>query len=131
MSGEVDLSQIRGDWKFHMNYLQNAIERTLERQGQYWSRLGNNDDIDSNVKQQHALWEELKSGANDKGTISTTDGKMEAFIEACLASKSICDAYEDANNEDETVEEFAEACRQARSLCPDLEMMKNQRPDNM
>ena len=131
MSGEVDLSQIRGDWKFHMNYLQNAIERTLERQRKFWAELSNNDDIDANVKQQNALWEELKAGANDKGTISTTDGKMEEFIEACLASKSICDAYESANDEDAAVEEFAECCRQARSLCPDLEMMKDQRPDNM
>ena len=32
MSEGVDLSQIRGDWKFHMDYLQNAIEQTLKRQ---------------------------------------------------------------------------------------------------
>jgi len=128
MSGVVDLSQIRGDWKFHMDYLQNAIERTLERQGKYWGKLDNNDEIDANVKQTHSLWEELKASANDKGTISTTDGKMEEFISVCLASKPICDAYENANDADATVEEFAEACRQARSLCPDLEMMKEQRP---
>ena len=78
----------------------------------------------------NALWAELKAGANDKGTISTTDGKMEAFIEVCLASKELCDAYEDANAGNETVEEFCEAYRQARSMCPDLELMKGQRPDN-
>ena len=129
MSGEVDLSQIRGDWKFHIDYLQHAIERTLERQKQYWQKLGNNDEIDASVKQQQALWSDLKAGANDAGTISTTDGKLEEFIAACLASKPLCDAYEDANPDDQAVEEFCETCRQARSLCPDLEMMKEQRPD--
>ena len=128
--GEVDLSQIRGDWKFHIDYIQNAIEKTLIRQRKYWAELGDNADIDASVKQVSALWEELKSGANDQGTISTTDGKMEEFIEACLASKEICDAYETANEGNETIEEFCEATRQARSMCPDLELMKGQRPDN-
>ena len=28
----VDLSQIRGDWKFHIDYLTNAINWTMKRQ---------------------------------------------------------------------------------------------------
>jgi len=130
MSGEVDLSQIRGDWKFHIDYVQNAIDKTLARQQKYWAELGDNAEIDASVKQQNQLWADLHAGANDKGTISTTDGKLEEFIAVCLASKALCDAYEDANPDNANVEEFCEACRQARSMCPDLEMMKGQRPDN-
>jgi hypothetical protein len=127
MSEGVDLSKIRGDWKFHMDYLQNAIEQTLKRQQKYWQGLGDHADIDASVKQQHELWASLKAGANDKGTIPTTDGMMEEFIGACRGSKDLCDKYEDGNDS-EAVEEFAEACRQARALCDDLEMMKDQRP---
>lgn len=127
MSEGVDLSQIRGDWKFHMDYLQNAIEQTLKRQQKYWAELGDDPEIDASVKEQNALWTGLKANANDKGTISTTDGMMEEFIVACRESKGMCDAYQD-KNDGETAEEFAEACRQARALCDDLEMMKDQRP---
>lgn len=128
MSEGVDLSQIRGDWKFHMDYLQNAIEQTLKRQQKYWQGLGDHADIDASVTQQKELWVSLQAGANDKGTISTTDGTMEEFIGACRGCRALCDTYAD-KNESEAVEEFAEACRQARALCDDLEMMKEQRPD--
>jgi len=127
MSEGVDLSQIRGDWKFHMDYVQNAIEQTLTRQVKMWAGLGNDADIDASVKQQNQLWAALKAGANDKGTISTTDGGLEQFITACRTSKEICDAYQD-KDDSEAVEEFAESCRQARALCDDLEMMAEQRP---
>lgn len=127
MSEGVDLSQIRGDWKFHMDYLQNAIEQTLKRQQKYWAGLNNDAEIDAAVKKQNVLWTDLKANANDKGTISTTDGMMEEFIGACRGSREICDAYQD-KNDSEAVEEFAETCRQARALCDDLEMMKGQRP---
>ena len=79
------------------------------------------------MQAQNKLWSDLKAGANDKGTISTTDGVMEEFIAACRGSKAICDAYQD-KDDSETVEEFAEACRQARALCDDLVEMKGQRP---
>ena len=125
----VDLSQIRGDWKFHMDFLQNAVEQTLKREAKSWAALGGDATIDANVQAQQTLWTDLKAGANDAGTINTTDGKMEEFIVASLASKPICDAYEDGNGS-EAVEEFTEACRQARALCDDLEMMKGQRPDD-
>jgi len=127
MSEGVDLSQIRGDWKFHMDYVQNAIEQTLKRQVKVWAGLANDDGIDASVKQQNQLWADLKGGANDKGTIPTTDGVIEQFITACRGTKDICDAYQD-KDDSESVEEFTEACRQARALCDDLEMMKEQRP---
>ena len=65
MSEGVDLSQIRGDWKFHMDYVQNAIEQTLKRQVKVWAELGNDSDIDASVRQQNQLWTDLKAGAND------------------------------------------------------------------
>lgn len=129
MSQGVDLSQIRGDWKFHMDYVQNALEQTLKRQLTSWGELGDDADIAASVSQQNKLWADLKAGANDKGTVSTTDGTLEEFIVVCRASKELCDAYQD-RNESEAAEEFAEACRQARGLCDDFEMMKEQRPDD-
>lgn len=125
----VDLSQIRGDWKFHMDFLQNAVEQTLKREAKSWAVLGGDATIDANVQAQQTLWADLKTGANDAGTINTTDDKMEEFIVACRASKPLCDAYEDREST-EAVEEFAEASRQARALCDDLEMMQGERPDN-
>ncbi|MFQ5633960.1 MAG: hypothetical protein ACE5G3_01330 [Gammaproteobacteria bacterium] len=127
MSEGVDLSQIRGDWKFHMDYLQNAVVQTLKRQRQYWDELGGNDEIGTSVARQNELWAELLKGADNKGTIVTTDGMLEEFIGACRAGKEVCDTYQD-DNDGETVAEFAEACRQVRALCDDLEMMRDQRP---
>ena len=126
--GAVDFSQIRGDWKFHIDYLSNAIEQTLKRANKDWGQLGDDGDIDAAVKLVNERWEELKANANDKGTIPTTDGRLEAFIEAVNATKSLCDAYED-RNDSQQAEEFAEGCRQLRSFSPDLEMMRDQRPE--
>jgi hypothetical protein len=128
--GAVDLSQIRGDWKFHMDYLQNAIDRTMQRQVQRWGDLGDDEEIDNAVAEQSRIWGELIANANDKGTIPTADGRIEAFITACRGAKARCDAYED-KVDSVTVEEFSEAGRQVRALCDDLEMMKDQRPENL
>lgn len=127
--GNVDLSQIRGDWKFHIDYVQNAIDRTLERLAKTWAGLGNDSEVDAAVNQQIKLWSELKADVNDKGTIPTADVRLDTFIAACRDAKPLCDAYEE-RDESENVEEFAEACRQARAMCDDLEMMKGQRPDD-
>lgn len=128
--GAVDLSQIRGDWKFHMDYLQNAIDQTMKRQVQRWGDLGDDEEIDNAVAEQSRIWGELIANANDKGTIPTADGRIEAFITACRGAKARCDAYED-KVDSVTVEEFSEAGRQVRALCDDLEMMKDQRPENL
>ena len=126
----VDLSQIRGDWKFHMHYVQNALEQTLKREAKSWAALGGDADIDANVQAQQSLWTELKAGANEAGTINTTDGKAEKLMDACRASKPLCDAYEDRDSS-AGVGEFTETCRQARAMCDDLEMMQGQRPDTL
>ncbi len=102
----VDLSQIRGDRKFHMDYLTNAVTQTMKRQLKDWGELSagaNNAGIEEAMTRQKALWDELIANANDKGTIPTADSK---------------------------VDEFSEACRQTRALCDDLEMMRDQRPDD-
>ncbi len=127
---EVDLSQIRGDWKFHMDYVQNAVEQTLKRQLKYHQQLGADDDAEIGVAvgRQAGLWNDLKANANDQGTIPT-DSRLEQFISACREAKISCDAYQDSDDR-LVVEEFAEACRQIRALCDDLEMMLGQSPDN-
>jgi len=125
----VDLSQIRGDWKFHMDYLQNAIEQTMQRQEKYWSELGGDEEIDNAVAEQARIWGELIANANNNGTIPTADGRIDDFIAACRDAKGRCDAYE-GKADSASAEEFSEACRQVRALCDDLAMMKDQRPDD-
>ncbi|MAF84284.1 MAG: hypothetical protein QGH93_03145 [Gammaproteobacteria bacterium] len=127
--GGVDLSQIRGDWKFHIDYIQNAVDQTLKRQAKYWNELGNDADIGADVEQQVQIWADLNANANDKGTIPTADGLLEKFISSCRDARARCDAYQD-KGDSELVEEFTEACRQTRGLCDDLEMMIGQRPDD-
>ena len=126
----VDLSQIRGDWKFHMDYLTNAVTQTMKRQLKDWGELSagaNNAGIEQAMTRQQALWDELIANANDKGTIPTADSKVDEFIAACREAKPLCDEFQD-QNDSELVEEFSEACRQTRALCDDLEMMRDQRP---
>jgi hypothetical protein len=126
--GKVDLSQIRGDWKFHMDYVQNATDQTMKRQLKYWGELSNDAGIDADISQQARIWSDLNANANEKGTIPTTDGRLEEFISACRDAKSRSDTYQD-NGDSALVEEFSEACRQVRALCDDLEMMMEQRPE--
>ncbi len=128
--GGVDLSQIRGDWKFHMDYVQNAVDQTLKRQVKSWGELDDDAEIGASVGQQAQIWADLKANANDKGTISTSDGKLQEFIAASRGAKERCDAFQDQDDSSELVEEFAEACRQVRALCDDLEMMIGQRPED-
>ena len=128
----VDLSQIRGDWKFHMNYLTNAVTQTLKRQLKYWGELSAsaiNAGIEQAMTRQKVLWDELIANVNDKGTISTSDSKVDEFIAVCREAKSLCDEFQD-RNDSELADEFTEACRQTRGLCDDLEMMRDQRPDD-
>lgn len=129
-AGEV-LSQIRGDWKFHMDYLTNAITQTLKRQERLWRELDSSvrsPEVDEAVQQQQKLWSELIDGSDDAGTIPLTDNLLNEFIDACRSARPVCDGVLDESDSLQ-VEEFSEACRQARGLCDDLEMMREQRPD--
>jgi len=128
----VDLSQIRGDWKFHIDYLTNAVTQTMKRQMKCWGELSasvDNAGIEQAVARQKALWDELIANANDKGTIPTADSKVDAFVVVCREAKPLCDEFQDSDDS-ELVEEFTDACRQIRALCDDLEMMRDQRPDD-
>ena len=125
----VDLSQIRGDWKFHMNYVTNAVTQTLKRQDRLWRELDANvrsADIDEAVTLQQKLWGNLIDGRDSDGTIPLTGNLLREYIDACRSARPVCDGVLDKSDSLQ-VEEFAEACRQARGLCDDLEMMQEQR----
>jgi hypothetical protein len=69
---EVDFSQIRGDWFFHMNYLINALEQTQKRQAK--------------------LWRQVKAARNDNGALPVDqDHLMEDFIDAVRMTNSFMD----------------------------------------
>ena len=69
---EVDFSQIRGDWFFHMNYLINALEQTQKRQAK--------------------LWRQIKAARNDDGALPVDqDHLMEDFIDAVRMTNSFMD----------------------------------------
>lgn len=130
--GQVDLSQIRGDWYFHINYLTNAITQTLKRQKRVWEALDSNlrsPDVDEAVQQQQKLWQQLLDGSDEKGVIPLADQLLSDFIDACRSSRPVCDGILDKSDSVD-VEDFSEACRQARGLCDDLEMMRDQRPES-
>ena len=129
--GQVDLPQIRGDWKFHIDYLTNAITQTLKRQKLLWDGLDSSvrsPDVDEAVQQQQKLWGQLIEGSDSNGTIPLADQLLNEYIDACRSSRSVCDGILDKSDSPQ-VEDFSEACRQARALCDDLEMMRDQRPD--
>jgi len=133
---QVDLSQIRGDWTFHMNYVANAITQTLARA----VRLGKESEIgdaaiNDSLDRQVALWEELKASPTDKSPIPVGDSRVQEFIELSRNTKAPCDRLEEAEGlggsssiYDTALEQFTEACRQVRGLCDDLEMMREQAP---
>ena len=72
-AGEVqaDLSQIRGDWNFHMRYATNAIEQTVARLNK--------------------VWEEMKANAPTEGEVAVDTDLCEEFIEACRQTRGRTD----------------------------------------
>jgi hypothetical protein len=139
MEAQIDLSQIRGDWYFHMNYVINGINQTLKRALKLWDEV--KDEVDADevgrlVKQQADIWAQLASDLDDKDMIKTDSPLLQEFIDVCRSTKGPCDALEEAQGTggsssiyDTTLEQFTEACRQGRAFCDDLEMMREQRPD--
>lgn len=127
----VDLSQIRGDFYFHMNYLSNAITQTMKRQVSSWADLGvSHDELGQAVSREAEMWAEISSNLNDKGSVDIKSDKIPEFIELCRGTFPACDALVEAGDPaDLKLEEFTEAARQVRGLCDDLEMMREQSPD--
>jgi hypothetical protein len=69
---EVDFSQIRGDWFFHMNYLINALEQTQ--------------------KYQSKLWRQIKAARDADGVVPVAQDELLAeFIEAVRMTNSFMD----------------------------------------
>jgi hypothetical protein len=135
---QVDLSQIRGDWHFHINYLANAIDATIRRSLTLWDAVQGEADaehVGQLVKRQAEIWGQVTADRDSQGTIKTDGSLLDEFMEVCRSTKEPCDALEVAKGAggsssiyDTTLEQFTEACRQARGFCDDLEMMRDQRP---
>lgn len=129
----VDLSQIRGDWYFHMNYVSNAMTQTMKRQLSSWADLKtdvSDESIDQAVAREAEMWAEITSKVDAKGAIEIGSDLIPEFIKICRGTFPACDALVAAGDPaDQKLEEFTEAARQVRGLCDDLEMMREQKPD--
>jgi len=134
---QLDFSAIRGDWRFHMSYVSNAVNRTLARELKYWGQLGGKSpkkDLDDAVKRQADTWKAIMSNLDPKGSIRVEAAVINDFRGACRATREPCDAWvvqSGASPNLATVKELAEACRQLRGLCDDLELMREQKPKNI
>ncbi|UCG71460.1 MAG: hypothetical protein JSV45_09295 [Chromatiales bacterium] len=135
---QVDLSQIRGDWHFHLNYLTNAINQSLVRAQKMWREVKdevNDATIGKFVDQLGDSWARLEATGNDKDRIDITSPILNEFMDICTRSKAPCDAMEEAKGlagassiNDNPLEQFTEAMRQTRSFNDDLVMMRDQKP---
>lgn len=135
---QVDFSQIRGDWHFHLNYLANAVKQSLVRAQKMWSEVKgevNDAAIGELVDQLGETWSRLEGTATDKDRIDITSPILDEFMDVCTRSKAPCDAMEEAKGlagacsiNDNPLEQFAEAMRQTRSFNDDLVMMREQKP---
>lgn len=135
---QVDLSQIRGDWHFHLNYLTNAIKQSLVRAQKMWGDVKdevNDATIGKFVDQLGDSWARLEATGNDKDPIDITSPILNEFMDICTRSKAPCDAMEEAKGlagassiNDNPLEQFTEAMRQTRSFNDDLVMMRDQKP---
>jgi len=129
----ADLSQIRGDWHFHMKFLANAITQTMKRQVSSWGDLKSevsDDGIDKAVKLEADMWSEITSNLGDQGAVLIGSDQIPEFIKVCRDTFPACDALVEAGDPaDQKLEEFTEAARQVRGLCDDLEMMREQAPE--
>ena len=135
---QVDLSQIRGDWHFHLNYLANAINQSLVRAQKMWGEVKdevNDAEIGKFVDHLGECWARLEATGNDEDRIDITSPILNEFMDICTKSKAPCDAMEEAKGlagassiNDNPLEHFTEAMRQTRSFNDDLVMMRDQKP---
>ncbi len=138
-SPEVDFSQIRGDWHFHIDYLSNAVEQTLVRVLKLLPKV--KDEVGSNitelVEKQSEVWTNFRKDRDPKGSINVTNPLLDEFFELAKQTKAPCDAFEEkkglsgsSSSYDNTLEQFTESVRQLRSFVDDLVMMREQRPSS-
>jgi hypothetical protein len=132
---QVDMSQIRGDWHFHMNYVSHAIDVTLARGMKEWSGLADAAPpatLDALVGQLSAQWGRIAADRDARGSIRVEPPVVAEFAGACRATKEPCDAWvrqhAAGSKHLADVKAFAESCRQLRALCDDLDLMREQKP---
>ena len=135
---QVDFSQIRGDWHFHMNFLANAVSQTLKRAVKLWDPLKASvkaPEVEALLKKQVEVWARLDKDRDAKGSINVASPVLQEFISLCGQTQAPCDALEVASGAsgsssiyDSPLEHFTEAMRQVRSFADDLEMMREQKP---
>ncbi len=135
---EVDFSQIRGDWHFHIDYLSNAVEQTLVRVLKLLPKVKDDvgSDISALVQKQSEVWTQFRKDRDPKGSINVANPLLDEFFALAKQTKAPCDAFEEAKGlggsssvYDNTLEQFTESVRQLRSFVDDLAMMREQRPD--
>ncbi|RMF96560.1 MAG: hypothetical protein D6727_07685 [Gammaproteobacteria bacterium] len=135
---QVDFSQIRGDWHFHLNYLANAIQSMLDLATRLWQQVGDDAGapaIGEALEKVRDCWEELRTTADDEDPFDINSRLLDEFMALVAATKEPCDALEEARQlqgsasiYDRPLEQFTEAMRGLRAFNPDLEMMREQKP---
>lgn len=134
---QVDLSQIRGDWYFHMNYLDNAMTNTLKRAVKLLGevRAEVDEDLAGAVTQLSQQWAALTKNRDAKDTFNIRNPDLDDFLLQLAGTKDLFDAFETARGlagsasiYDSKLEQFTEAVRQARGFSDDLLMMREQMP---
>ncbi len=135
---EVDFSQIRGDWHFHLNFLANAVNQSLVRAQKMWGDVESeaaSETVGELVAKLGDAWSRLESTANEKDRIDIASPVVDEFMAICSESKAPCDELEEAHglggsssSHDTPLEQFTEAMRQVRSFNDDLVMMREQKP---
>lgn len=135
---EVDLSQIRGDWHFHLNYLSNAVHQTLARADKLWGQVkadAGRDEIGELVAGLGKTWSGLEATGKAKDKIDIASPLLDEFLALAARTKAPCDALEEsrglggsASIYDSPLEQFTESLRQIRGFSDDLVMMREQQP---
>ena len=135
---EVDFSQIRGDWHFHLNYLANAQNQMLKWAEAHWPEVAaeaNNPAIGELLEKIRGAWDRLNETGNDKDPLDVNSPLLDEFIALANQGKEPCDALEEtkgiggsASHYDTPLERFTEAMRGVRSFGEDFIMMREQKP---
>ena len=135
---EVDFSQIRGDWHFHINYLSNAVHQSLKRAVKMWGDVqseAGDAAIGELVSKLDDTWGRLEQTAKAEDRIDVSSPILDEWLALCAEVKAPCDALEEAkglsgsaSTYDLPLEHFTEAMRQVRSFNEDLVMMREQKP---
>ena len=136
-SPQVDLSQIRGDWYFHMNFLERGMESVLARAVKLLDEV--KADVDPGLSSlAHEVadgWKALAKNRGPKDSFDVAQAGLDDFLKLLASTKKPFDEFEEAkglggsaSTYDSKLEHFTEAMRQARSYNDDFIMMREQKP---